>query len=125
MCIILFYPFEIDSYDVPEKDIKLYAVEKVLEEFGQGQWPFFDKIVSKESLNWTITTEHYPTGYTPDGIRSSAFGLMGFLDATWQTVGCKKTSNPYVQISCGVKYIKERYGSPKEAWRVHRLRNWY
>jgi hypothetical protein len=28
---------------------------------------------------------HYPTGYTPSGVRSSASGLYGFLDSTWQS----------------------------------------
>lgn len=28
---------------------------------------------------------HYPTGYTPQGTKSSASGLYGFLDSTWKT----------------------------------------
>jgi hypothetical protein len=28
---------------------------------------------------------HYPSGYTPQGVRSSASGLYGYLDSTWQT----------------------------------------
>jgi hypothetical protein len=28
---------------------------------------------------------HYPSGYTPSGVRSSASGLYGYLDSTWQT----------------------------------------
>lgn len=28
---------------------------------------------------------HYPTGYTKSGTRSSASGLYGYLDSTWQT----------------------------------------
>ena len=28
---------------------------------------------------------HYPSGYTPSGARSSASGLYGYLDSTWQT----------------------------------------
>ena len=28
---------------------------------------------------------HYPTGFTPSGVRSSASGLYGYLDSTWQT----------------------------------------
>jgi hypothetical protein len=28
---------------------------------------------------------HYPSGYTSSGIRSSASGLYGYLDSTWQT----------------------------------------
>lgn len=28
---------------------------------------------------------HYPSGYTPSGVRSSASGLYGYLDSTWVT----------------------------------------
>ena len=28
---------------------------------------------------------HYPSGYTSSGVRSSASGLYGYLDSTWQT----------------------------------------
>lgn len=28
---------------------------------------------------------HYPSGYTKSGVRSSASGLYGYLDSTWQT----------------------------------------
>ncbi len=43
---------------------------------------------------------------------SSAYGRFQFLDSTWATVGCQKTSNGFTQSVCGLRYIKQRYGHP-------------
>jgi len=47
---------------------------------------------------------------------STAYGIAQFLDSTWATVGYSKSSDPAVQIAAGLKYIKQRYGSPSAAW---------
>lgn len=34
-------------------------------------------------------------------------------------------TNGYTQIRWGLKYIKERYGSPANAWSHFQSKNWY
>lgn len=37
----------------------------------------------------------------------------------------KFMSDPQVQISWGIKYIQNRYGTPCEAWKFHQRNGWY
>lgn len=46
---------------------------------------------------------------------SSAYGVSQFLDGTWGRYG-RKTSNPSKQITYGLAYIHDRYGTPCSAW---------
>jgi len=103
-----------DSFE----DIKEYSKCRITEEWNESHWTSFDKIISKESMHWKINTAHNPK-------LSTAYGLAGFLDATWQTVGCVKTSNKRVQIDCAIKYIEDRYSTPNKAYEFHRVNNWY
>ena len=113
------------TINVQETKLIAYAKETASLQWGRGQFQYFDKIISKESMGWTVTTAHYPTGYTTTGVKSSAYGLGGFLDATWEGVGCVKTDNPYTQVECTAQYITDRYGTPELAWEFHRKNNWY
>lgn len=63
-----------------------------------------------------------PTAQNPN---SSAYGLYGFLDSTWNSVGCVKTPNPIEQERCGILYMKQRYGSIESAYYFHKQHNWY
>jgi len=56
---------------------------------------------------------------------SSAYGLYGFLNSTWGTVGCVKTSDPVEQERCALLYIEQRYGSMAGAYNFHLEHNWY
>lgn len=56
---------------------------------------------------------------------SSAYGIPQFLDATWATVGIRKTSDPKLQIIAGMRYIAMRYGGPVRALRFHDRHHWY
>jgi hypothetical protein len=47
---------------------------------------------------------------------STAYGLFQFLNTTWATVGCTKTSDAYQQSVCGLRYIQRRYHTPEAAW---------
>jgi len=49
--------------------------------------------------------------------KSSAKGLFQFLDSTRKNYGGSKVdwSDPYQQAVAGLKYIKDRYGSPAKA----------
>lgn len=55
---------------------------------------------------------------------SSAYGMGQFLDSTWASYG-PKTSDPTMQISYMLRYIKDRYGNPVNAWNFHLAHNWY
>jgi Transglycosylase SLT domain len=55
---------------------------------------------------------------------STAYGIAQFLDTTWAPYGAK-TSNPATQISYGLRYIKDRYGSPSAAWAHENSAGWY
>ena len=95
--------------------IKVYAFEQVLEKWGSEEWDAFDKVIAKES-SWKSEAQN-PT--------STAYGLGQLLNSTWGSVGCVKTSDPYVQIDCTIKYIEQRYETPKKALKFHYSNNWY
>ena len=79
----------------------------------QSQWHIVDWLVTRES-GWRPTAQN-PT--------SSAFGLKQFLDSTWATVGCVKSTDPVYQLNCGQKYVMQRYGSWSAAqsfWQANR-----
>lgn len=56
---------------------------------------------------------------------STAYGRWQFLDSTWDDVGGQKTSNRYLQDVYGLRYIDQRYGSPRAALRFHDREGWY
>jgi TP901 family phage tail tape measure protein len=62
---------------------------------------------------------------TAQNPNSSAYGMFQFLDSTWGSYGGHKTSDPWDQTRMGLKYIKDRYGDPKGAWKFWREHNWY
>jgi hypothetical protein len=79
------------------------------------QWTDLVSLWNRES-GWSNTAQN-PT--------STAYGIAQFLDTTWSAVGAAKTSDPTVQISAGLKYIKQRYGSPSAAWAHEQANGWY
>ncbi len=108
------------SISIPKLNIeshKQYAYSKVVETWSEDEWKAFDTIIKKES-GWTENLEH-------NTALSTAYGLGGFLDGTWSSVGCIKTSNKDVQIDCTIKYVKQRYETPTKALQFHYLNNWY
>lgn len=115
--VVLFIakPVIAEPLEIKYQNIKVYAFEKVLEEWGSKEWVYFDKLIEKES-NWL------PYAKNP---QSSAYGLGQLLDSTWGTVGCIKTNNPQEQIDCTIKYVKARYKTPQRAIQFHNLNNWY
>jgi phage-related protein len=80
-----------------------------------GNWDALQWIVQKES-GWN------PTAKNPN---STAYGLFQFLDATWADFGGAKTSDPGVQTEFGLRYIKQRYGTPENARSFHQNYGWY
>jgi hypothetical protein len=97
---------------------KQYASVQVTERWGNEHVNAFIRIIHKES-SWTVNGEHYPDG------KSSAFGFGGFLDATWETVGCEKTTDQFKQIDCTIEYIAQRYDNPNKALIFHDSKGWY
>lgn len=107
---------EARSETLPElPDIKLYAAQKVIDKWGGGQYTYFDEIVDRES-------DYLHTAQNP---KSTAYGIGQFLDSTWESVGCVKTSDPYKQVDCMVAYIDLRYETPKKAKLFHDRKGWY
>jgi murein DD-endopeptidase MepM/ murein hydrolase activator NlpD len=81
----------------------------------EDQWAALRQIVMHES-GFNNTAQN-PT--------STAYGMFQFLDSTWPSYGVKKTSDPWQQTQAGLRYIKERYGDPRGAWRFWKEHNWY
>ena len=96
-------------------NIKVYAFEKVLNRWGDGQWVSFNELINRES-HWN-NLEQNPN--------STAFGIGQFLDSTWALVSCKKTTNAYKQVDCTIDYIEKFYGNPDKAVSFHRKNNYY
>lgn len=55
---------------------------------------------------------------------STAYGIFQFLDDTWKPYG-PKTSNAMLQAVYGLHYVKDRYGTPSEAWAFHLANGYY
>ena len=97
-------------------NIKVYAFEQVLERWGDKQWSYFSDLMDKENREWN------PEAKNPN---STAYGLGQFLNSTWKTVDCEKTSDPYIQLDCMFDYIDMRYDTPLKALQFHKKNNWY
>lgn len=58
-------------------------------------------------------------------LRSSAYGLAGFLRATWKGTGVQKTAREDLQLLAALRYIIRRYGTPEKALRFHKIHGYY
>ena len=87
-------------------------------EFGysESQFGCLDSLWERES-HWNVYADN-PT--------SSAYGIpqalpgkkMASFGADWRT-------NPATQISWGLDYVHDRYGTPCQAWSFKRGHGWY
>lgn len=48
--------------------------------------------------------------------KSSAYGLFGFLNSTWRSVGIDKTACGWCQIEAAKMYVSDRYHSFRRAY---------
>lgn len=82
-----------------------------------AEWaPYLGWIIQKESSG-------NPKAQNP---KSSAYGLMQFLDGTWNTYGKGLNRNdPEDQVVAGINYIKQRYGTPQNAVAFWQRNGWY
>ena len=84
--------------------------------WGDGEFTCYDNIIMRES-NWIVTADN-PT--------SSAYGIPQALPGKrMASEGADWRTNPATQIRWGLKYVKERYGSPCRAWSFKRANGWY
>ena len=70
---------------------------------------------------------HKESGFNPNAQnkKSTAYGVAQFLDSTWENYGFEKTSSPEGQITAGISYIEQRYGSACNAWEFWSSKRWY
>jgi len=80
---------------------------------------------SKSNALWTLLQHESGLNPRAKNPSSTAYGLFQFLDSTWKTVGATKTSDPEKQFEAGFKYIKQRYGTPENAWAFWQKHHWY
>jgi hypothetical protein len=116
---LLGYPSKVIAEPLEIKeDIKVYAFRIINEKWGSNQWSPFDSIISKESINWTVTDYHYP-----ESKKSSAYGLCGTLIKTHNID--VNSFDIYAQADWCINYIYERYETPQKAWQFHIKNNWF
>lgn len=81
-----------------------------------SEWECLNTLWTRES-NWRHNASNPTTGAhgIPQALPGSKMGSHG---ADWAT-------NPATQISWGLSYVKNRYGTPCGAWSFFLQRNWY
>lgn len=98
------------------QEIKDFAKCEV-DKHWDDQWTYFDDLVMRES-SWIHNKEH-------NSSLSTAFGLGGFLNSTWEATGYAKTDDMQIQILATIEYVKQRYKTPQEAINYHNKHNFY
>ena len=84
--------------------------------WGGDQFKCYDNIIMRESL-W----DQYA-----DNPNSSAYGIPQALPGKkMASEGADWKTNPETQIRWGLKYVKERFGTPCKAWAFKRANGWY
>ncbi len=84
--------------------------------WGQRQFPYLNQLWSRES-SWNI---HALNAY------SGAYGIpQAVPGAKMASAGPRWQTSPWTQIRWGLRYIKDRYGSPEGAWNHELATGWY
>lgn len=84
--------------------------------WGEDQFTCYDNIIMRESV-WDQFADN-PT--------SSAYGIPQALPGNrMASEGADWKTNPATQIKWGLKYVKERYGTPCQAWSFKKAKGWY
>ncbi len=90
----------------------------LLSDFGwsSDQFGCLDSLYTRES-NWNVYADN-PT--------SSAYGIPQALPGSkMSSAGADWATNPVTQITWGLGYIQDRYGSPCGAWGHSQSHGWY
>ena len=84
--------------------------------YGSNQFDCFNNIIMRES-KWDINATNPSSGAygIPQALPGSKMASEG---SDWRT-------NPATQIIWGIKYMKDRYGSPCAAWSFKSSHGWY
>ena len=84
--------------------------------YGSSQFDCFNNIIMRESM-WRVNATNPSSGAygIPQALPGSKMASEG---SDWRT-------NPATQIIWGIKYMKDRYGSPCAAWSFKRANGWY
>lgn len=106
------------GYEPGTSDPREIARQMMSNKYGWGanQFSCYNNIIMRESM-WN------PSADNPN---SSAFGIpqalpgskMAAFGADWRT-------NPATQIAWGLWYVKDRYGTPCQAWSFKAAHGWY
>ena len=84
--------------------------------YGSSQFDCFNNIIMRESM-WRVNATNPSSG---------AYGIPQALPGSkMASVGGDWRTNPATQIIWGIKYMKDRYGSPCGAWSFKRANGWY
>jgi peptidoglycan hydrolase-like protein with peptidoglycan-binding domain len=84
--------------------------------FGEDQYSCFNNIIMRESM-WDVHATNPSSG---------AYGIPQALPGSkMATVASDWRTNPATQIIWAIKYMKDRYGSPCQAWGFKRAHGWY
>ena len=97
---------------------ELQQAEFAAEKYGWGadQFSCLNSLWQKES-GWN------PYAMNPS---SGAYGIPQSLPGTkMASVGDDWRTNPATQITWGIEYMKDRYGSPCSAWGFKSSHGWY
>ena len=99
-------------------DYQAYAYDLVLNKYlwSESDYQALVNLWERES-NWNANAHNKSSG---------AHGIPQSLPASkMSSEGSDYYTNGYTQIRWGLKYIKERYGSPSAAWHHFQNKNWY
>ncbi len=106
------------GYEPGTSDPREIARQMMSNKYGWGasQFSCYNNIIMRESM-WN------PSADNPS---SSAYGIpqalpgskMAAFGADWRT-------NPATQIAWGLWYVKDRYGTPCQAWSFKAAHGWY
>ena len=99
-------------------DYQTYAYDLVLNQYlwSESDYQALVNLWERES-NWNANAHNKSSG---------AHGIPQSLPASkMSSEGSDYYTNGYTQIRWGLKYIKERYGSPSAAWQHFQNKNWY
>jgi Transglycosylase SLT domain len=106
------------GYEPGVTDPKEIARQILKNKFGYGSSQFncFNNIIMRES-KWDINATNPSSGAygIPQALPGSKMASEG---SDWRT-------NPATQIIWGIKYMKDRYGSPCAAWGFKSSHGWY
>ena len=109
---------KVHNKNVSKSDYQKYAHDLVINTYkwSEADYSALVKLWNKES------------GWNPNSHNSSsgAHGIPQSLPASkMKSEGSDYYTNGYTQIRWGLKYIKNRYGTPSKAWQHFQNKNWY